>query len=105
MKPSVAVQKRVMTRKRLIVIGTLAALVAAFVLFSSHGLLSRWSLVAQQSELNGEIAHLRQLEDSLRTVIHQLNTDTLLIERLARERYGYVRKGEQIYIIKAENQE
>lgn len=104
-KPSVALQKRLMTRKRLVVISILAALVAAFVLFSSHGLLARWSLSAQQSTLHAEITHLRQLEDSLRTVIHQLKTDTLLIERLARERYGYVRKGEQIYIIKTEHEE
>lgn len=105
MKPSVAFQKRLMTRKRLVVISLLAALLGAFVLFSSHGLLSRWSLSSQQSTLEGQISELRQLEDSLRTVIHQLKTDTLLIERLARERYGYVRKGEQIYIIKSENEE
>lgn len=91
-----------MTRKRLAVIGGLVAAVLAFVLFSSHGLIARWSLTGKASSLNDEITHLQHLEDSLRTVIHQLKTDTVLIERLARERYGYARKGEQVFIIKTD---
>lgn len=38
-------------------------------------------------------------EDSLRSVIKSLESDTTIIERLARERYGYVRPGEQVFII------
>ena len=58
-RPSVATQKRLMTRKRLIVIGLLTATIIAFVLFSSHGLLSRWRLSDQRSDLVEEIDALR----------------------------------------------
>jgi len=104
-KPSVASQKRLMTRKRLIVIGVLTATIVVFVLFSSHGLLSRWRLTSERSDLQTEIEQLRAREDSLRSVISALQTDTLQIERLARERYGYIRPGERVYIIKRDTTE
>jgi cell division protein FtsB len=43
---------------------------------------------------------MRRVEDSLRAAIRHLETDTTEIERLARERYGYVREGEEVFIIK-----
>lgn len=104
-RPSVASQKRLMTRKRLIVIGALTATIIAFVLFSSHGLLSRWRLSDERSSLSEEITDLRATEDSLRTLIRELRDDTLYIERLARERYGYLRPGERVYIIKRDTTE
>ncbi len=104
-KPSVATQKRLMTRKRLIVIGVLTATIVVFVFFSSHGLLSRWRLTSERSDLQTEIGQLRGREDSLRSVISALQTDTLQIERLARERYGYIRPGERVFIIKRDTTE
>jgi len=89
-----------MTRKRLIVIGLLSTMVIAFVLFSSHGLLSRWRLTGDRDQLVNEIGVMKVQEDSLRTLIHTLESDTLEIERLARERYGYHRPGEKVYLIK-----
>lgn len=94
-----------MTRKRLIVIGLLTATIIVFVLFSSHGLLSRWRLSDQRADLVEEIDELRATEDSLRALIHDLREDTLKIERLARERYGYVRPGERVYLIKRDTSE
>jgi cell division protein FtsB len=38
-------------------------------------------------------------QDSLRTVIQALETDSLMIERLAREKYGMVRPGERVLIV------
>lgn len=98
-RPTLANQKRVMTRKRMLVIGILSAAIIAFGLLSNHGLLSRWSLSSEQSTLSGEITNLRMREDSLRGLIHSLEQDTLAIERLARERYGYIRPGERVYRI------
>jgi cell division protein FtsB len=104
-RPSVATQKRLMTRKRLLVIGILSATIIVFVLFSSHGLLSRWRLTGERNDLVEDIDRLRASEDSLRTMIVNLKDDTLQIERLARERYGYIRPGERVYIIKRDSLE
>jgi cell division protein FtsB len=102
-RQNIATAKKVMTRKRLLVIGVLTALILAFVLFSSHGLISRWELTSERSALRDEIQALKGQEDSLRHLIQQLEHDTIEIERLARERYGYHRPGEKVYIIKNED--
>jgi cell division protein FtsB len=99
-KPTVATQKRQMTRKRLIVIVTLSLVVVLFILLSPYGLITRLSLRSAESDLEERIAAQRATEDSLRGVVHRLRTDTTEIERLAREKYGYVRPGEEVFIIK-----
>jgi cell division protein FtsB len=47
--------------------------------------------------LEGEIAALRKETAVLRTDITRLQHDPAKIEQLARERLGYVRKGETVY--------
>lgn len=96
---NIAAERRGMTRRTLSIIGVLTAIILGFVLFSSHGLIARLRLSADASSLQSEISSMKATEDSLRAVIHTLETDTLEIERIARERYGYVRPGEQVYII------
>jgi cell division protein FtsB len=99
-KPTVATQKRQMTRKRLVVIVALSLVVILFILLSPYGLITRLSLRSAESDLEERIAVQRQQEDSLRGVVLRLRTDTTEIERLAREKYGYVRPGEEVFIIK-----
>ena len=99
-RQSLATQKKVMTRKRLLIIGGLSAIVIAFVLFSSHGLLSRFRVTAERNALHEEVTDMKTREDSLRALINKLETDTLEIERLAREQYGFVKPGEKVYLIK-----
>jgi cell division protein FtsB len=99
-KPTLAVQKKVMTRKRLIITAVFTGAIVLFVLFSSHGLLSRWRISSDHESLERQVISLKHTEDSLRALIKNLETDTLEIERLARERYGYIRPGERVFRIK-----
>jgi len=101
--PTVTKQRSTMTRKRLMVIGILTVIVALFVLFSSYGVFTRFGLESDKGALNARIAAERRVEDSLRAEMHQLVSDTTEIERLARENYGYVRHGEEVYIIKRDS--
>jgi cell division protein FtsB len=96
----VSIQKVTMTRKRVVIIGGLVAVVAAFVLFSDHGVIQRFNLQAEQTVLEEKFIELRMVEDSLRSAIAVLQTDSTEIERLARERYGYVKANEEVFIIK-----
>ncbi|MBI2794418.1 MAG: septum formation initiator family protein [Ignavibacteria bacterium] len=98
-----ASQKKLMTRKRVIVIAILTAAILAFVMFSSHGILSRIAIAADASQLGSTLSNMKREEDSLRVEINKLLNDTLEIERLARERYGYVRLGEKVFVIKREH--
>jgi cell division protein FtsB len=92
-------QKSLMTRKRLITIVLLSAGVLAFALFSNYGLMTRLTLMSETQELEGHLGLLRSTSDSLRRQIRILETDSTEIERLARERYGYIRPNEEVFII------
>ncbi|MCU0331162.1 MAG: septum formation initiator family protein [Candidatus Kapabacteria bacterium] len=98
-RSTAAAEQRRITRKRLIVIGALTGIVALFVLFSPYGVVTRLSLVGTASDLREDVVRLRSTEDSLRTAIKRLHSDTTEIERLAREQYGYVRPGEDVFIV------
>lgn len=99
-RADVTEQQRAVTKKRLIIIGSLTAIVLGFVMFSSYGVMSRYRHESHVAELREEQSRLRAQEDSLRNFIQVLKTDTVVLERLARERYGYVRPGEEVFIIR-----
>ncbi|MBC8124966.1 MAG: septum formation initiator family protein [Candidatus Kapabacteria bacterium] len=98
--PGLQVQKRVMTRKRIYIIGGMTFVVVAFVLFSPYGVITRLNLASEIVGLEKTTTRMRATEDSLRKTAVRLQTDSTEIERLARERYGYVRPGEHVFIIK-----
>ncbi|MDZ4744904.1 MAG: septum formation initiator family protein [bacterium] len=104
-KPGVAVQKKLMTRKRLLVIALLSGVVVVFVLLSPYGILTRLRLESEHTALQHQVAEARHIADSTRAVVKRLQNDTLEIERLARERYGYIRPGEEVYIIRRDTAE
>jgi cell division protein FtsB len=99
-KPAVQAQKRVMTRKRLLIVAGMTLAVVVFILFSPYGVMTRFGLSREASSLQGDVDEMRRVEDSLRASIRHLEHDSTEIERLARERYGYIREGEEVFIIK-----
>lgn len=44
-----------------------------------------------------ELARLRQVTDSLQAWADSLNNDPAVLERIARERFGFIRDGEVLY--------
>jgi cell division protein FtsB len=44
-----------------------------------------------------EVARLRAENDSLRALVDSLENDPVMLERLARERFGLIRDGEVLY--------
>ncbi len=85
-------------------IGALIALpLGGYVLFSSRGIVSRIELEWEKHKLLSNIETMKMQQDSLKAVIKRLETDTLLIEKLARERYGMTKPGEHVFIIEQSN--
>lgn len=105
MASTVSTQQRRMTRKRVIIISVLTGVVVLFVLFSPYGVITRWSLERDLARLDEQQATIAATGDSLRSVIQTLRNDTLQIERIAREQYGYVREGEEVYLINRDTTE
>ncbi|MBU3741835.1 MAG: septum formation initiator family protein [Candidatus Kapabacteria bacterium] len=99
MASTVTTQQQRMTRRRIIIIGVLTGIVILFVLFSPYGVITRWSLERDYDNLVDQQRQITATGDSLRGVVRRLRYDTLEIERIARERYGYVREGEEVYLI------
>jgi cell division protein FtsB len=91
--------KRGMTRKRLFTIAGLTLVVVVFVLFSNYGVITRLSLMSETEQLEQTMTTLKATSDSLRRQVRILETDSTEIERLARERYGYIRPNEEVFII------
>ena len=54
---------------------------------------------AEHNGLEGRLAELERINDSLRARAEALESDSATIERLARERYGMIREGEILYRI------
>ena len=44
-----------------------------------------------------ELVRLKQANDSLKALVDSLQSDPVLLERLARERFGMIRDGEVLY--------
>ena len=65
--------------------------------FGQMGLLQYFSMRDHAQQLELEIQDLQRTTRTLRSDIDRLERDPLKIEQLARERLGYVRKGETVY--------
>lgn len=66
---------------------------------SDRGLLSVKSMQQDINALNGRSAKIAEGNKKLRENIWKLTNDPQEIEKIARERYGYLRAGETVYII------
>lgn len=75
-------------------------LVLGFILFENHGIFKRISLEKRRLDLNEKLALESKVQDSLAYLIRLLETDTLEIEKLARQRYGMKKQNEFLYIFK-----
>lgn len=101
-QPSPYKQRKRLTRRRLVLAIIVLVPIVGFVLFSKRGVIARVGLELEKQQALEEIARVRAQEDSLRKVIQHLQSDTLLIEKLAREKYGMIKPGETVYTVPAE---
>jgi cell division protein FtsB len=74
----------------------LAALIYVFFLGDS-GLIKITQLRLERSRLDRSIAELEHTNQQLEATITRLENDNFYIEKVGRERYGYVRPGDRVY--------
>ncbi len=72
-------------------------ILSGIVTFSEKGLLERYHLQKQNSEMKALIAQARQDSIALQKQSADLDTSNFAKEKVAREKYGMVREGETVY--------
>ncbi len=87
-------------KKRAILLFLAIAFAAFFALFSPYGLFFSIKIEKLKNEKLIKLEKLRKERDSLSLRLKKLKTDSLEIERIAREKYGMIKPGEEVYILK-----
>lgn len=90
------------TRKKLILAAAVGLPILAVFTFSNRGLLKRVSLEDRHQTAQEQLLTEEAIADSLQAEIDLLEKDSVAVEKVARERYGMVRPGEQIYMVDEE---
>lgn len=94
------------SKSRKIIFGSSAFLIVFLILFfSDNGIFTRLRLEAGKRTMVHKIEEEKLKKDSLYRIIEKLKKDTTEIERIAREKYGMVKPGEEIFFIKKKNDE
>ena len=81
---------------------------AALIFAVWGGEYSTWNwltLRREEKRMKEEVAQLQEEVDSLKALKKQIATDPSLQERIAREQFGMIAKGEYLYIIEADSGE
>jgi cell division protein FtsB len=76
--------------------GTIVVLIASFFI-DDMGLPRYVSMLKHARQLEQEIKDLQESNTELRNEVSRIQHDPARVEELARERLGYVRKGETVY--------
>lgn len=71
-----------------------------YFLFYHHGIIKRISVEKELKMTYTELEANRKTTDSLKRIIFKLKTDSLEMERIARENYGMIKPQEEVYYIK-----
>jgi len=73
--------------------------VLGYIFFSDYGLYEGWQLETEKANIDADIQYQHTIRDSLNVIIKRLDKDDAEIERLARERYGMIKPGEEVLFV------
>ena len=82
--------------QKILLLLVVATLLYAFV-FGDAGAIRIFALKKERAGLVADLARLEAESATLRDEIRRLDNDPFLMEKLGRERYGYVRPGDRVY--------
>ena len=91
-------QHRRLVARRILLIGLVfgTVLLGSFI-FDEMGVPKYFEMRRHAKQLEQDIRELERTNGRLRSEMHQIQHDPARIEELARERLGFVRKGETVY--------
>ncbi|MDE3058454.1 MAG: septum formation initiator family protein [Bacteroidota bacterium] len=83
--------------KKLSTVIAIGFILLLYALFNNNGILQRIRLEHSKQELKEKIEHAQQEQKQLLEQSKALDGDKEAIEKVAREKYGMIRKGEKVY--------
>ncbi|MFN0156474.1 MAG: FtsB family cell division protein [Bacteroidota bacterium] len=92
--------KRLLGNKRVVISLVLGVPILLFVLFGSRGIVQRFRLQNQKTEIEQKIVEAEAENRRLQAESKALDSDKKAIEKVAREKYGVIRKGETVYKVR-----
>ena|SRR5258706_5907203 len=87
------------SRRRMFILFFLLLLILAYAVFGRKGLLQRVDLELENRELQNKLKAEQEKSLMLQKEIDELKTSDKKIEKVAREKYGMTKDGEEIYKI------
>jgi len=91
---------KIFKRKKIVFIFlSVVVFIGALLFFYKFGIMQYFSLRGQKKDLMEKISQVEEKNQLLRSEIDSLNTKDSKIEKVAREKYHMVRKGEKVYRI------
>src|SRR5215470_17790691 len=98
MSPLTALPKK----HKVIVLGGVVGLIAliGFAIFGSRGVVHLWGLQEKQSALEALAFRLQQDNEHLVEHIDRLEHDEAYLEKIVRERLGWIQAGEVVYRVR-----
>jgi cell division protein FtsB len=89
--------RRLRRNKRALIPLAVGLFLCGYVVFADHGLLQRFRLARQKSEMEQKIREAEAESIRLKGELKALENDRATLERVAREKHGMVRSGETVY--------
>lgn len=81
---------------------TIVLIILLVLTFSNQGFYDHYLQKKKLSELEARIDSMKKVNDSLKTEIELLKSNSQKIEKVAREKYGLIKPGEKVYKIQIE---
>jgi len=99
-------QRRLVTRAAIqkikLIVWAMAVLFALYFLsFNDYGLVQHFRMRRELQRIQSQIDLLKRQQAEIQLTIQKLLEDDAFIEKIAREKYQFVRKGEEVFILKA----
>jgi cell division protein FtsB len=98
-----ALLRKLLRNKRLMLLLIVSLPVAAFVLFGNRGVLQRIRLERQKQEIEESIRTAEAETKALQSELQALDGDRKTIEKVAREKHGMIKEGEEVYKVSPEH--
>lgn len=81
---------------------TIVLIILLVLTFSNQGFYDHYLQKKKLSELEARIDSMKKVNDSLKTEIELLKSNSQKIEKVAREKYGLIKPSEKVYKIQIE---
>jgi cell division protein FtsB len=91
------IAKYIFSRKKFFLIALIFLLLLAYTVFGKKGILQRVELEMENNELSKKLKQEQEKTLMLQKEINELKTSEKKLEQVAREKYGMVKEGEELY--------